>query len=231
MALTAAIVLAIVLTLDYALTPASSLQKSAGTFPRYEASTPNDSEVFSGIVRLLTTEGRFNCSAGVVSDEYAVTAAHCVCDNRGNLNPTYKIQDEAKSVTIPVKIVGLNHRLDYALIHGNFKSFKKFKLDQQKVIIENSNPLAALLGVGGPSRSLKSCGYPMGSTKIYCSDFMPMDNYNFAVVGKGTLYPGMSGGPVFDTETNEILAVNSAVVGNMSLVGPLIGIISCFNVD
>jgi len=208
----------------------SSLQKNKSKkFTKYsETSTPG---IFEATFRLLSPEGRFTCSGAVVSDEYMVTAAHCVSDFKGTLIPKMKVQDETKTVTLEVNTVGLNHRLDYAVVQGNFTGFKKFKLDQGQVMLEDSEaPVPDFLG-SRSGKKFKSCGYPMGLNKLYCAEYKPVQNFNFQVAGYGTLYPGMSGGPVFDVETNQVYAVNSAVYNNISIVAPLIGVLSAFELD
>lgn len=211
----------------------SSLQKNK-TKKFNKFSNSDEPGTLEATIRLLTKAGDFTCSGAVISNEYLVTAAHCVVGRKGELTPEMKVQDETKTVTVDATVVGLNHRLDYAIVQGNFTVFKKFKLDQSATMVDNAPPsLEEMMGVttAGSTRKYKSCGYPMGLNKLHCVEYKPVKNINFQVAGFGTLYPGMSGGPVFDTETNQVYAVNSAVSNDISIVSPLIGVLSAFDLD
>lgn len=175
----------------------------------------------SPIIRLLDEKGRFTCSGAVISDEYAVTAAHCVVTDSGSMRKKSKVGNLETSHIIDAETVGLNHRLDYAVIKGNFVEFKKL------VINENTSVLVSDLAQ--PAK-YKSCGYPQGIRELFCSPFILKKPINFQVAGVAALYPGMSGGPVINETTGEIVGINSAVSEDMSLIAPVIGILSNFGI-
>lgn len=181
------------------------------------------------IVRLIY-ENDFRCTGAVVDASYAVTAAHCVVDGSGmGLRSGLSVTTESDPTDVPVKLVGLVHRLDYALVEGDFSSFKSYKINHKKLGLETVQ--SQLVNTSYPSLiKYKSCGYPMGAKTQNCVTFVPLASWGFQIIGDGQLFPGMSGGPVVDSN-NILVGVNSAVYADKSIISPIIGIFSAFGVE
>lgn len=161
----------------------------------------------SAIVRLLDPQsGRFFCSGTVISDKHVLTAAHCV---DGFMEVV--VQEDAKRSH---KVAGTpkptREPFDVAIIEGDFKDFTKGKM-----VIDPNEIIKKL------NKTLVTCGYPMGG-ELLCNRFEYTNNWIFMFAGKAFLWPGMSGGPVFDAQTGEIIAVNTAVNGADALISPTI---------
>lgn len=184
----------------------------------------------SSLVRLEDSEEGFFCSGAVISDELVLTAAHCLVEMDYSSNPfgTPSMREKPlliKSdkaynpnvVTVTAKALAINPQADYALVKGNFKQFKKAQFTTSvTMMFEVSNNVVA-------------CGFPWGSDSVcYPMSKRPNGptNKTFSIGMQGYLYPGMSGGPVIDRNTNTIFAINSAVDGSddMVILAPLIGL-------
>lgn len=148
----------------------------------------------------LTYEGSFFCSAFVVSDNYAVTAAHCVVDSQGSMrNDLIDVYDSLNVDTkIAASTVALQHSMDRAIIMGDFRKFEKVKMADTT---ENFYPSV--------SQNLVVCGYP-GGQRLLCVPFRPQAMSFFSILGWGPAYPGMSGGIVMDMDTQTAVGVISA---------------------
>jgi hypothetical protein len=144
--------------------------------------------------------GRFFCSAFVVSDNYAITAAHCVVNSDNTLN-TDNIEvrnSRGQDTKITAKAVALQHTMDRAIILGDFRNFEKVRLASKT---ENFFPTV--------SQSLVICGFP-GGQDLLCVPFVPMEFAFFSVLGLGPAYPGMSGGILLDLDTQSAVGIISA---------------------
>lgn len=171
---------------------------------------------YDAIIQLHNAEGRFYCSATVVSAKYAVTAAHCITEGT-----PIKIGDSTGAETgvtaLPIRASG---QMDYAVITGDFSRFNSItpELDTNNIINSFYNG------------DTESCGYPMGGS-LTCLSIKDAHQYAFYFSANGTLYPGMSGGPVIDRKTKRIIGVNSAVYENGVLLAPIVNLLFGLNLN
>lgn len=171
------------------------------------------------IVRLHDTEtGRFFCSATIISDHLALTAAHCVV--RQSPFGIYVLQKvDIRTADLPDQpgtpglFVKGNPNTDYVLLSGDFTTYSKMK-----IISDTADIIKAV-----QNDHLIVCGFPAGG-KLLCVPFYNANFENFKLRGDSFLYPGMSGGPCIDTDTGNVIANNFAVDGADSFVNPLIEI-------
>lgn len=166
---------------------------------------------YSPIVRLLNN-GSYSCTAFVISPTLALTAAHCV--DLGMMGiplffDTVEIANSAGHTVTHAYVIGANTKEDYALLRGDFSAFNTVKVD--------------LVGARTfKAKRLLSCGYPWGSEELKCSELELVGTKYFQLKAKGELiFPGHSGGPVFDLDTGVVIALNSAVDQDGVLLAPL----------
>jgi hypothetical protein len=184
--------------------------------------TQNSTLKWDPIIRLQDFEDRkFHCTATVVSDNYAVTAGHCVVDEDGRLmkKTTFEVYDVKITDTgIQATAAGTEERGDYGLITGDFRQFKKIQMNTSVVGIESRLEHDFIL-----------CGYPYGDV-LLCKEFHVKQNSYFMIRGNGILYPGMSGGPLLDKNTGEVVGVNSSVNDPGIDIAPLMGVLPHFGI-
>lgn len=164
------------------------------------------------VVRLENTVHTY-CSGTVVSDSLVVTALHCVEPFIKN-NVSVFVSDKNKTVLIETKVVFYLPYLDQALLKGDFKGFDKMKMKNPQNGIEHSK---------GPFVTM---GYPNGGELIQF-DWVLIGGDGFFLKGTGYLYKTMSGGPLVDLSTNEIVGVNSAVTyDGKAIISPIVNLIT-----
>lgn len=194
--------------------------------PKFPMIQDFDRKVFPAIVRIEDSNGQFVCTGTVVSDDYVLTAAHCLLNENFEMSrETYKIVtlpgyvEAVKTVrTIDAKAAAVNKRADYALIIGNFKELTKMQLIPTIVDIWNGgNPVV-------------TCGFAYGEKLASCFSINKAGYYNFGFATDAPLYPGMSGGPVVN-RAGYIIAVNSYVEGNTSVCMPLVGLFDSLSIE
>lgn len=165
------------------------------------------------IIRLYGPTGFFTCSGTVISKTIIVTAAHCL-GGPGGFTPILEVRAaDEKPRGILGLVAGANPNSDLAVIRGNFQDF------ENKRLIINTNEIIRIFQ--SPTKHLITCGYPHGGD-LTCVPLLNPKQYLFQFTGSGFLYPGMSGGPVIDTDTGSIIAVNTAVMENEHLDATLV---------
>jgi hypothetical protein len=204
-----------------------------GSLPSFTRTQDLTPRTFDAAVRLESPTHGFFCSGTVISDDYVLTAAHCLI----NLDPLAGHVGIRKA---PVSVVGIayadnhkesvkafaaavNNRADYALVKGDFRDFTKAR------IITNPNQLIPALQA---SSAVMTCGFPWGAP-FACYPVGRLEVFFEHLAGPGLMYPGMSGGPVVGvTEVGPlILAVNTAVGSGFVVVSTLVGLFETLGVE
>lgn len=180
------------------------------------------------IIRLVDGKGDFFCSGFVVDAVYAVTAAHCLVDELGFLTKrTLRIESSEGELLTTAKAAGLNNRVDYGIITGDFSNFKHLDMTSS-VSFFDATAAAAFVNLTSPE--YKICGYPQGQKKLFCASFAPTSPYFSQIMGIGQAFPGMSGGPVLNA-TGEAVGIVSAMSDGGAIITPVIGILGNFGVE
>lgn len=173
----------------------------------------DDSEAEFGPLIHIKNSKIGSCSAFVISNEYALTAGHCLNDEGDLITEDFKVFTASNQEAGVAKAASYNGRRDFGVLRGNFKKFKK-------VSVRKEAPL--LMEWSG---QFIGCGFVGGSVKPTCEEFKLMGINTFYLVGQMPVFPGMSGGPVVDYQTGEILGV--IIAGNSGpancIITPLIG--------
>lgn len=175
----------------------------------------------SPIVRLHNTKGDFFCSGVVIAPTIIATAAHCVVDAViPFVGPIFisaisvRAQD-GKDIGVKATVRGANPRADQAVIVGNFSMFNYLR-----IVTDTEEDLYSLMN---NDIKLVSCGYPWGN-KLYCTEVKNREFYNFFIKATGILFPGMSGGPVINAQTGEVVGLNTAVENDSVILAPSMSI-------
>jgi hypothetical protein len=166
--------------------------------------TSSANELAPSYVRLRSSAG--TCSGVVIAVNVVLTAAHCV-DPKTSVTV---MSDDGKIRTNATPIAALRDQ-DLAVLEGKFERFESAKF------LYLTNEFL------NQTEKMKTCGYPYNSPHYRCFDFTPTGNYLFRELGKGRLYPSMSGGPVFNEE-GYVVGVNSASGSEVVVVSPLVGL-------
>jgi len=169
------------------------------------------------VVRLKMISGQFFCSATVVSNTRAISAAHCFQEAPKGV--TIRVFDRYETIITNAKLLGLEARSDQAVIEGDFRAFNHIAVETAPDEIINSYEKHDLL----------TCGYAYGG-KLYCNKFTFESPDIFQMSGKAYVYPGMSGGPVIDLKTRKVVGINTAMSSSKAIVSPTIEIYQNLNV-
>lgn len=173
----------------------------------------------SSIIRLKDMNGKYHCTAFVIDGRYALTAGHCVIGKgyRLSRDPIRIFNGMDQDTGIIAQAVGLNRRADMGLVRGNFENFKRAKISFN-FGFWNKDPIVA-------------CGFAYGEKALTCNQFIYKRTYYFEVEGMSALYPGMSGGPVINWRTGEVIGINSSVGVGIVHVTPTVGILGAFELE
>lgn len=175
--------------------------------PTVKEVMPAASGKYPALVRLFSQDGG-RCSGVVISDKLVLTAAHCL-DGKPLI-----IESVGQALRIAGRPMMANPRADYGLVFGDFTAFSK--LETQR------DPSKDILYF--PSNFVM-CGFPYGGATPVCYPVTgDLTKYVDKIRTEGQLYPGMSGGPVIDLNTGNVVAVNSAVMPGGVLIAPLVGL-------
>lgn len=190
---------------------------------------PNDStgipaDVYQKIkknsVRLKLPNGG-SCSATVVSNAIAVTAAHClpekeepvsIADILNNVAdvPQYMLLGRNNQVAVISHAYG---QLDTAVIKGNFTGYGNITVDI----------------LNGDLYTVKEailCGYPAFNEELRCVRARRVSNSHFDALFDTVGIPGQSGGGVFDMEGRLIGVLRGVTEEGYTAVGPTTGTMS-----
>lgn len=166
----------------------------------------------------------FVCSGTVISNDYVVTAAHCLVDEDGKMLKTINLKSlrgaDGSEVTVVGTPIGINQRADYALIHGDFKEFAKTPIDNRAEAIYTIN-----------ARAVLTCGFPWGDHPTCLPLLSGISPCRGQMCAAGVLYPGMSGGPVIDSSTGVMVGVNTAVGDGYIVLSPLVGLFTTLGIE
>ena len=164
--------------------------------------------VHGGIVRVINETAKATCTGSVVSNYHVLTAAHCF-----NKNDSVYIYDEYYKARYKARPAAANSNADVAILEGDFSNFKPLKTNWARVNIKST---------------FMSCGYPHNQDKLFCSPIEFTGYESFKMRFSGVLIQRMSGGPIVDMNTEEVIGVNSTVGQSYCVGGPLLGLQEVF---
>lgn len=174
-----------------------------------------------GAARISYPNSGGACSAVVISDTEALTAAHCMADTtvangmymvRPIVVPVVLHQDGKKALAI---LTYMSRIRDLAVLKGDFRAFTR-------------PPGIAGRTFMALGERYRSCGFPMGQKSLFCielGEYITSDIIMF--VFKQPILFGMSGGPVYNSQ-NELVGLNTAIypreMGGGSAITPILGL-------
>lgn len=219
--LSAVLLTGLLCTLGYSYEPTyKSIDSLTDMAPRQM--TSKLSPEYSSLVRLLV-KGKPHCSGVVIAQNYILTAGHCVFGLLGKeltVNPASNIQ-----VSVKAKGAAYNMRQDYGVVTGDFSRFAKSPIDPIQPGLFRARP-DGIVGVG----------FAGGASRYTVTSLMPVAYYMFSLIATGQVYPGMSGGPVVNIDTGEVIGVLSAThdMGNGTFgteISTLIGLYGSLGIE
>lgn len=161
-------------------------------------------EKYNAVIRIINQNNYTYCSATVVSNEIAITAAHCIAPYQRYVF----ISNENRTENFTTVVYSVIDSIDQAILVGDFTKFNKLNLKSK------------LNGIAESKGPFLTCGYPYNGDLI-CFKYKPLGIYFFMLKGQSYLYSGMSGGALIDS-SNTIVGVNSAVKDDYVLHSPLV---------
>lgn len=178
----------------------------------------NATDKYPAVVRLHDKKtGEFFCSGTVIGANYIVTAGHCL-EGRSKREESVEVRMlDGTKLGVMGTAVFYEGRSDQGLIFGEFTDFNSLPFDE--------HPFDELKIYAQPDSVMVACGFPYGG-EFFCSPLEQRSQNYFSIHGSGYLYPGMSGGPVFDARTQIVIGVNTAVVESGIIISPLVEILA-----
>lgn len=175
---------------------------------------PKRIKKLSSIVRLVDPNGDTFCTGTVIGPNTVLTAAHCVVLGMEFGIPMTRTSIGIRppsnaDVLVTANVIKVRYQLDQALLVGDFKQFQ---------VAPYISDVKALSG-DVLSKTKTACGYPLGGP-LFCTTIYYKEPIQFFWKVKGTLIPGMSGGPVL-LDDGSVVATNVAVEGDSSIVAPI----------
>jgi len=184
---------------------------------------------FAPLVRLRTGGGW--CSGYVADSKYIITASHCIRDKKGRLSKVdVRIFDKNNRVIATGKPAAISKQIDIGLIHGDFSKFKVLPSNFYDAMFQANDSMFI------------SCGFPEGQRKPTCAKFFPGSSIvlsspllggglGMGIDGNGTMLPGMSGGPIMEINSGEVVGINVGVTTRGVFAASLIGLLGRFNIE
>lgn len=170
------------------------------------------------VIRIQPVGGGGLCSAFVISDTIALTAAHCVTRVVGFglevVRSGFKITNSAgedTGVIAKVSMKNIDMRMDSAALVGDFSKFNKMPVLIKDPFLKEGSLLI-------------HCGYAKGHYPPVCTKGELVGRRLFQIKSTAFLVPGMSGGPVINRH-GVAVGINSAVTGDLSLYCPTFGML------
>lgn len=164
---------------------------------------------YDGVVRLVSPEGDTFCTGFVVAKDLVMTAGHCAfMEEMSIVDKDLKFSTKGKFKFVnPMSM----QSEDVATISGDFSAFEILEMDMRHDVKVGAKVIAVGYALGGVAHT--SSGIVTGFDKF----FVQTKDLN--------LIQGMSGGPLFDTDSGKIVGINSRVdEGNVQLFTPMINL-------
>lgn len=177
----------------------------------YNIKQPNNGK-FHAIVQIQSVKRKGTCTAFIVREKIAITAAHCISWNKKGKSEKFKVYNINGEYTgVKAQAWWVADRRDIGLIQGDFKAF-------------NRMPLKAEWDVK-PYDIMRLCGFFGSVLPPTCNNFIALGNKGFRYAGIGVVIPGVSGGPVID-HRGYAVGVASSVGDREVYMEPLLGILN-----
>lgn len=207
--------------------------------PEYSAAKVDYAEQqYIGVIQIVDLEsGKGFCSGFVISNDYAISAAHCFVDAKtSKLNDkeygarARSVEDENNVSVAPMFIVGVHVNADYAVLKGNFKAYSKLMINSSPNVLQQWTQRSLLPGMD--PIPVFAIGYPYGTrTAMAYGQANCVTVYDYIECGiSAGLLPGMSGGPAMDPLTGEVIGINYAMGPSTKFFKHMIGIFEAFNI-
>lgn len=196
-----------------------STVQSSDELPKY--GTPPKNPQLAPIIKLADKDDDMFCTAFVIDANYALTAAHCLVDDSGEMttDEIHILKEDDTDTKVRAKPVGVDLRMDVGLIRGDFNNFKFLAVNFYS------------FSIAEVKAEYYAFGYPAGQKHLSIIPFYPEANNDFFIAGKGFLIPGMSGGPLVDVTHKVVVGINSSVdKGVVNFASP-IGALGAFGIE